>query len=426
MAGISGYDSSSISTLFSSIGSTESNSFSSDMLGISYSDYASLKNGSYRKLISAYYTKVENENGSYSSSATKDSKQTLLSIKNASSDLKDSASVLLDKGKDSLFKTKTDEAGNSYIDYDTDAVYKAVKNFVNDYNSMIDAAAESETTSILRAAKSMVSYSEANQRALSEIGITIGSDNKLSIDEDKFKNASKARVQSLFQSTGGYAYQVNAKATSINSYATDQAKKASDSNITESYKSSLKSTSTSKDSTKTLGVIEDAAETAKKSLSALRTTGSQSLFNYETKTDENGKTVKVYDTDGIYKAVKSFLKDYNTLVNKTEDSDTQSILQARKTMINYTSSYKTALAAVGITIDSDNNLSIDEEKFKAADMSKVKTLFQDKNNFGEQVEGQISKIDSYAEKEATKSNTYSDSGSYTYNYNSGDWYNSII
>lgn len=426
MAGISGYDSSSVSTLFSSIGSTESNSFASDMLGISYTDYASLKNGSYRKLVSAYYTKVEKDNNSYSSSATKDSKQTLTSIKDAAGDLKDSASVLLNKGKDSLIKTKTDEMGNSYIDYDTDAVYKAVKNFVDDYNSMLDAAAESDTTSILRAAKSMVSFSEANARSLSAVGITIGSDNKLSIDEDKFKSASKARVQSLFQSTGGYAYQVNAKATSISSYATDQAKKASDSSISESYKSSLKSTSTSKDSTKTLGVIEDAAEDAKKSLSALRTTGTKSLFNYETKTDENGKTVKVYDTDGIYKAVKSFLKDYNTLVNKAEDSNTQSILQARKTMINYASSYKSALAAVGITIDSDNELSIDEEKFKAADMSKVKALFQDKNNFGEQIEGQITKIDTYAEKEATKSNTYSDSGSYTYNYNSGDWYNSIV
>lgn len=426
MAGISGYDSSSISTLFSSIGSTESNSFASDMLGISYTDYASLKNGSYRKLVSAYYTKVEKDNNSYSSSATKDSKQTLTSIKDAAGDLKDSASVLLNKGKDSLIKTKTDEMGNSYIDYDTDAVYKAVKNFVDDYNSMLDAAAESDTTSILRAAKSMVSFSEANARSLSAVGITIGSDNKLSIDEDKFKSASKARVQSLFQSTGGYAYQVNAKASSISSYATDQAKKASDSSISESYKSSLKSTSTSKDSTKTLGVIEDAAEDAKKSLSALRTTGTKSLFNYETKTDENGKTVKVYDTDGIYKAVKSFLKDYNTLVNKAEDSNTQSILQARKTMINYASSYKSALAAVGITIDSDNELSIDEEKFKAADMSKVKALFQDKNNFGEQIEGQITKIDTYAEKEATKSNTYSDSGSYTYNYNSGDWYNSIV
>lgn len=426
MAGISGYDSYAIGTLFSSVGNTTSNSYSSDLLGISYSDYASIKNGSYRKLVSAYYTKVDTENGSYSSSATKDSKQTLTSIKGAASDLKESAAALLSKGKDSLFKTKTDEKGNSYVDYDTDDAYKAVKAFIDDYNSMIDAAAESDTTSILRTAKSMVSYTSANERSLAAVGITVGSDNKLSIDEDKFKDASKARVQSLFQSTGGFAYQINAKATSIDSYASAELKKAGNSDRAESYKSSLKSTSTSKDSTKTLGAIEDAAETANKSLSKLRATGTDSLFNKVTKKDEDGNTVTDYDKDAIYAAVKSFIKDYNTLLDKAEDSGTSSILQARKTMMNYTSANKTALAAVGITIGSDNNLSVDEEKFKNADMAKVKSLFQDRNSFGYEVEKQISKIDTYAENEAAKSNTYSGNGSYTYNYNSGEWYNSII
>ncbi|MDD6306952.1 MAG: hypothetical protein PUA75_08480 [Clostridiales bacterium] len=422
MAGISGYDSSSLGMLFSSVGNTEKNSNSSDLLGISYTDYASLKNGSYRKLVSAYYTKVEN--GS-SSSATMDSKQTLTSIKEAASDVKDSASALLTKGKDNLFQMKTDEKGNSYVEYDTDAVYKAVKNFISDYNNLVDAAAESDTASILRTAASMVKYTSANEKALSEVGITVGSDNKLSIDEDKFKNASKARVQSLFQSTGGYAYQVNAKATSINSYASMEAKKAGN-DTNESYKSSLKSTSTSKDTTKTLGAIEEAAEDAKKTLTALRTTGSKSLFNQVTKTDEEGNSVTGYDIDAIYKAVKSFAKDYNTLVDKTEDSDTKNIHQARKTMINYTLANKAALAAVGITIDSDDNLSIDEEKFKEADMSKVKSLFQNTNSFGAEIEEQISKIDTYAELEASKSNTYSDDGTYTYNYNSGDLYSSLI
>lgn len=425
MANISGYDSYSMGALFASTNTTN-NSSASDFLGISYTDYASLKNGSYRKLVSAYYSKMDAENDSSSTSGSKDSKQTLTSIQSAASDLKESTSALLTKGKDSLFKTKKDEMGNSYVDYDTDEVYKAVKEFVDNYNSMIDAAAESDTTSILRAAKSMVSYTAANEKTLSQIGITVGSDNKLSIDEDKFKEASKARVQSLFQSTGGYAYQINAKVTSVDSYVNIEMKKADDSSKAESYKSSLKSTSTSKDSAKTLGSIEEAAEAANKSLSKLRTTGTDSLFNKVTQTDENGNTVTDYDKDAIYKAVESFIKDYNTLVNDTEDSETTSILSARKTMINSTASYKTSLAAVGITIDSDNNLSIDEEKFKKADMTRVKSLFQDSYGFGYQTEKQISKIDTYAEKEASKSNTYSDSGSYTNNYTSGDWYNSLV
>lgn len=427
MASISGYDSSSISTLFSSLSSSTGSSSSSDLLGISYSDYASLKNGSYHKLVSAYYTKVDSDGSSTSSSATKDTKQTLTSITGAAEDVKDSASTLLNKGKNALIQTKTDEKGNSYVDYDTDSVYKAVKDFVSDYNSLLDAASESETNSILRTAKDLVSYTSINKSTLSEIGITIGSDNKLSVDEDTFKNASKARVQSLMQSTGGYAYQVNAKATAINSYAASEAKKAGSSSQTStSGTSSVTSTATSKDSTKTLGTIEDAAEKAQKSLSTLRTTDSKSLFVQVTTTDKDGKTETGYDKDAIYDAVNSFIKDYNTLVDATEDSSTTNILQARKTMVNYAAANKSLLANVGISISSDGSLTVDEDKFKNSDMSKVKSLFQDRNSFGAYAEQQISAINTYAENEAAKSNTYTDSGSYTYNYTAGDWYSSIV
>lgn len=415
-----------INSLFSSMTTADnSSSGSADFLGISYTDYASIKNGSYRKLVSSYYEKELAESGVTSSSASKDSEQTLTSIQKAADNLKTSAQTLLEKGNKSLFTTKTDEKGNSYTDYDTDAVYKAVKNFVDNYNETVDAATESDTMSILRTAKNMVSFTSANEKALSEVGITVGSDNKLSIDEDKFKNASKARVQSLFQSSGGYAYQISAKATSLKSYAAE-AKKAGSTDKASSYKAGITSTSTSKDTTKTLGSIQEAADEASKSLEKLLKTGSSSVFEKVTKTDENGQKVTDYDKDAIYKSVKSFVKDYNKLVDETEDSDTSSILQARKTMVNQTRANKTALAAVGITIDSDNNLSIDEEKFKNADMAKVKDLFQGVNSFGDKTKTQITKIDTYAQKEAAKANTYSDTGFYSNNYTSGDWYNSYI
>ena len=414
-----------INSLFSSMTTADnSSSGSADFLGISYTDYASIKNGSYRKLVSSYYQKELAESGVSSSSTSKDSEQTLTSIQKAADNLKTSAQTLLDKGSKSLFMTKTDEKGNSYTDYDTDAVYKAVKSFVDNYNETVDAATESDTMSILRTAKNMVSFTSANEKALSEVGITVGSDNKLSIDEDKFKSASKARVQSLFQSSGGYAYQISAKATSLKSYAATEAKKAGSTDKATSYKAGITSTSTSKDTSKTLGSIQEAADEASKSLEKLLKTGSSSVFEKVTKTNENGQKVTDYDKDAIYKSVKSFVKDYNKLVDETEDSDTRSILQA--TMINQTKANKTALAAVGITIDSDNNLSIDEEKFKNADMAKVKDLFQGVNSFGDKTKTQITKIDTYAEKEAARANTYSDTGSYSNNYTSGDWYNSYI
>lgn len=405
-----------INTLFSSLGNTNNNSVSSDLLGISYTDYASIRNGSYGKLLNSYYQKELDNSGS-SGVGTTDSKQMLTSINSAASDLKDSAAKLLSKGKDSLFTTKKDEKGNSYVDYDTDKVYKAVKDFVDNYNSLLDAAADTDTTSILRSAVSLVSYTKANKNALAEVGITVGADNKLSIDKDKFEEASKARVQSLFQSNGGYAYQINSKASMISSHASLAAEKASDENTKSSSSSAITSTSTSKDSTKTLAAIREAASDAQDKLSALRTLGSKNLF-----TQTNGK----YDVDAISDAVKNFVKDYNTLLEKTEDSNTSDIRQARRTMMNYIEAKESTLSSVGITIDSDGSLSVDSEKFKAADMSKVKSLFQGSGSMGAQLEAQISKIDTYAEIQSSKSNTYSGSGNYNSTYASGDLYNSMI
>ena len=222
---------------------------------------------------------METEDGKSSSSSTiKDSKEKLNSISDAAGRLADSADKLLNKGKDSLFKTKTDGAGHSYVDYDTDEVYKAVKDFVNDYNDFLDSASEADTTKLLRAAKNMVSYTKASENVLKAIGITIGSDNKLSVDEDKFKEASKARVQSVFQSTGGFAYQVKAKASTVSNDADDMAKRVNESSNTHKDTSTT-STSTSKDTSKRLAEIEDAAEAAKSSLSKLLETGTKSVFN---------------------------------------------------------------------------------------------------------------------------------------------------
>ena len=73
MATISGYDSSSIGVLFSSLNSGRTNTSTmfgtSDLLGINYSDYATIRNGSYTKLMKAYYKKAASDDSSSSDSA---------------------------------------------------------------------------------------------------------------------------------------------------------------------------------------------------------------------------------------------------------------------------------------------------------------------------------------------------------------------
>ena len=178
------------------------------------------------------------------------------------------------------------------------------------------------------------------------------------------------------------------------------------------------STSTSKDSTRTLAVIESDAKSVEKSVAALQETGDKSLFNEVTKTDENGNKTTGYDTDAIYKAVKNFTDSYNSLIDEVGNSNTKSILRAGASMVNVTEANRKSLSDIGISIGADNKLTID--------MSKVKAMFADNSYYGTEVKRQAGRAESYAKSEAAKANTYQKSGSYTYNYRTGELYNSTI
>ena len=98
---VSGYDSSSISTLFSSLNSSKSNGISSlssmtNMLG----EYHSIQSGSYFKLLRSYYTPKD---GTEAASTTKKNPaeitdKQLAEWKTDATELSDAANALLKKG----------------------------------------------------------------------------------------------------------------------------------------------------------------------------------------------------------------------------------------------------------------------------------------------------------------------------------------
>ena len=235
MATISGYDSSSIGVLFSSLNNNnKSGNSMSDLLGINYSDYATIRNGSYYKLMKAYYTTGASDEVSSiakdktNTSTSKDDTKTIARIESASEDLKASADALLANGTKSLFKTEsvTDKEGNVSAQYDTDKIYKAVSKFVNEYNSLVDEASESKTSNISGAAERMVKMTGYNEKMLEKVGITVDKDNHLKIDEKTFKAADMTTVKGLFNERGGYGYQISAQASMINYYAENEASKS--------------------------------------------------------------------------------------------------------------------------------------------------------------------------------------------------------
>ena len=224
MATISGYNSSSISALFSSFnsGSSSSSGFGSIDLGT----YNSIRTGSYKQLLKSYYAKNPVSNSSKtdsSSSTTTISSQKINAVVSDAQDLK----------KTSLWNKKSvkNEDGTTSEQYDTDAIYKAVSAFVNDYNSMIDAAGDSDDNSVLRTTSNVVNNTKQNSALLKKLGITIDSKNKLSIDKDTFKNSDMAVAKSVFGSSASYGQSVAASASSIYSSSAAQLSKLQTQNL---------------------------------------------------------------------------------------------------------------------------------------------------------------------------------------------------
>lgn len=208
------------------------------------SEYASIKNGSYFKLMKAYYGKnsanVEDV-VSPNVSTSKDSAKTLASISENADKLQASADALVDRGSKSLFKkeeiTTTDENGaeTTRVDYNKDSIYKGVKAFVDDYNRLISSASDSSSSTIERQTKSLVNATKSYSKMLENVGISIGTDNKLTIDETKFKDADMNKVKSLFNGTGSYAYTVQSKAAMVDYNAEREAQKANTYNAFGGY-----------------------------------------------------------------------------------------------------------------------------------------------------------------------------------------------
>ena len=233
MRGISMYDSSSVSTLFSSLGSSKSTG--SGLFGINLSEYASIRSGSYGKLMRSYFsmdstkgtsksddsTKNTIEDLATTTSTSKDSTKTLAAIESDAKELTDSAKALYTRSNNKVF---TKDSGGSY---DTDKIYKAVKRFADDYNSMLDTAGKSSTNRISRSVSSMKNETSYNEKPLKEIGITVDEKTgRLSVDETTFKSADTEKIKNLFNGTGSYAYSVATKAAMTGSYAKSEAAKS--------------------------------------------------------------------------------------------------------------------------------------------------------------------------------------------------------
>ena len=175
------------------------------------SDYAAIKNGSYGKLMKAYYAKQDAEK----LSGKGDTSQKL-ALKKSADALNDAS--LWEKKKIKKKDVKTGEE-TEVEDYDWDAITKKVKSFIDDYNDVVKEAGESNTKDVLRNASWMTGMTDKTSHLLSKIGITIGKGNKLELDEDELKKADISSLKTVFTGYNSFAGKTAQKATGISNAA---------------------------------------------------------------------------------------------------------------------------------------------------------------------------------------------------------------
>lgn len=358
------------------------------------SDYASIKNGSYGKLMKTYYgTGLDagktTSSKKYSSNnvvdrileekknpkVSKEAQEANANLTTGLSSLKTSVSALQNG------KTYTDtENGQSAAD----KVVSAMKAYVSDYNDVVNAAKGSTLARKTAYVENMMSSTAANADKLSEIGVTINSDGTLELNAAKLKEAGTSKVQELFSSDNIMSYgstiasrvKFAGGSTSTNATGSTEAN-----NTTGSSAASLK------------------ADAKKLADSAL----------FEKVKDKDGNETNQYDIDKIFATAKSFVNNYNKMFDAAESSSNSGVVANLSYIREKTARNEDALKQFGISVDQKGRMKIDEDTFKKSDMSKVQQFFKD---YGSSIATNASLVDYYMTTQANAASGYTSAGEY--------------
>lgn len=169
----------------------------------SLGDYSLIQNGTYKKLLNAYYSKQKTGEEATENKAEK------VNLSTANSD----ASGLNNAVNKLMNVELTDE--------NRDTLKESLKSVVEKYNSLIDSASEVDNTSVLRQALWMTQGTSAVSKSLSDIGISIGEGNKLTLDEAKFDKAQISTMKTLFEGKDSFMGKLASRTNLISNAASN-------------------------------------------------------------------------------------------------------------------------------------------------------------------------------------------------------------
>ncbi len=366
-----------------------------------FSERNAIKNGTYKKLLKSYYSSLEENSGSKTSvskrrgqnniidkllkekmypTVSKETQEANTNLTNGISSLKSSISTLQSE------KTFEDTENGKTA---SEKVVSAMKSYVTNYNNVVTASKSSTLSNKTAYVANMMSTTSKFEKELGEIGVMLKSDGTLQLDETKLKDADLSKVQKLFSTEN------------IQSYGSTIASRVKFAGGGTNTTTGTNSSTDSTDSTTKKPTSSSAA--------ALKTDGetlaSSELFAKIK--DEDGN--ETYDVKKILSTAKSFVNNYNTMFDKAESSSNSGVLSNLSYIRNRTSNNTKALKEFGISVDKKGRLSLDEDTFKKADMSKVQDFFKD---YGSYVASNASRVDYYMNTKANAASGYTSKASY--------------
>ena len=365
------------------------------------SDYASIKNGSYGKLMKAYYATGQ-ESGTSTGSTKSSTKNILKKLEEEKKNPKVSKDVQtansnLTSGLSSLNKSiSTLQNSTTYTDTENgqsaaDKVVSAVKSFVTDYNNVVNAAKGSTLTGKTAYVANMMSSTAANSGKLSEIGVRVNTNGTLEVDETKLKATDISKVQELFSSEDIMSYGSRLSSRVHFAGGTASTDKTNTDN-TETNKTTVSSAT---------GLKADGKALASDEL-------------YQKVKDKDG--AEKYDVEKIFAMAKSFVNNYNGMFDTAESSSNSGVVANLTSIREKTAKNADVLKQFGISVDAKGKMAIDEDTFKKSDMSKVQEFFKD---YGSSVATNASLVDYYMNTRANAASGYTAAGAYNVQGSSG-------
>ncbi|MCR4891258.1 MAG: hypothetical protein K5989_03620 [Lachnospiraceae bacterium] len=185
------------------------------------SQFSGIRSGSFSKALKSYYGRNKNAGVSQKNNAWNKygmgsnlTRNALSDVSGKSSDLSESAKKLTDSSKKGLFASE--EA------YDSDAAYKALSDFVKDYNDTMDSVKDTTNITVTSLAGSMKRMTGIMSRSLNSIGLRVEKDGKMTLDEEEFKDASFDSVKSMLGANSSFARVIGSSAQRLASAAEQQ------------------------------------------------------------------------------------------------------------------------------------------------------------------------------------------------------------